>query len=109
LWSHQFGTGSADEGWGVAVDAANNTYVVGTTEPSSALQTTPPRTHCFARKYDPAGTELWATQFGSDDTDLAFSVAVDQPGHAYVAGSTRGSLPGQASYGDRDAYLMRFA
>jgi hypothetical protein len=108
-WTHQFGTGPADEGWGVAVDEASNTYVVGTTEPRSLAQTAPAKTHCFARKYGAAGQELWVKFFGTEDTDLAFSVAVDQNGHLYVAGSTKGTLAGQASHGERDAYLMRFA
>ncbi len=108
-WTHQFGTGSADEGWGVAVDSAGNTYVVGTTEPRSLGQTAPGKTDCFARKYGPAGEELWVKQFGTEDTDLAFSVAVDESGHPYLAGSTKGALPGQAPQGERDAYLMRFA
>lgn len=107
-WTHQFGTGSADEGWGVAVDAAGNTYVIGTTEARSLIQTTPAKTDCFARKYDPAGKELWVNQFGTEDTDLAFSVAVDPAGHAHVAGSTKGTLPGQASHGERDAYVLKF-
>lgn len=107
VWTHQFGTGSADEGWGVAVDAAGDTYVVGTTEPSSPLQTTPPKTHCFVRKYDAAGKERWANQFGSEDVDLAFSVSIDPAGHAYVAGSTKGNFAGQKSHGQRDAYLLK--
>ena len=108
LWTQQFGTGSADEGWGVAVDGVGNTYVVGTTEPRSLTQTTPAKTHCFARKYGAAGEELWVKPFGTDDTDLAFSVAVDQNERPYVAGSTKGTLPGQTSHGERDAYLLRF-
>lgn len=108
LWTHQFGTGSADESWGVAVDAASNTYVVGTTVPSSLVPTAPAKTDCFARKYDPAGQELWVHQFGTDDTDLAFSVSVDPAGHPHVAGSTNGTLPGQASHGERDAYVLKF-
>ena len=108
-WTHQFGTGSADEGWGVAVDGAGDTYVVGTTQPRSLTQTTPAKTHCFARKYGVAGQELWAEAFGTDDTDLAFSVAVDQSGHLSVAGSTKGTLSGQKSHGERDAYLTRLA
>lgn len=110
LWTHQFGTGSADEGWGVAIDQTGNTYVVGTTEPRGSLtQTAPAKTHCFARKYGAGGEELWMKLFGTDDTDLAFSVAVDESGHPYLAGSTKGILAGQASRGERDAYLMRFA
>jgi hypothetical protein len=109
LWTHQFGTGSADESWGVAVDAASNAYVVGTTVPRSLVQTTPAKTDCFARKYDPAGKELWVNEFGTDDTDLAFSVSVDPAGDAVVAGSTRGVLPGQASSGERDAYVLKLS
>jgi beta-propeller repeat-containing protein len=106
LWTHQFGTGSADEGWGVAVDVASNTYVVGTTEANSPVQTKPPKTDCFARKYDPAGEELWVRQFGTEETDLAIAVALDSAGHPYVAGSTRGTLSGEQSQGERDAYVL---
>src|SRR5262249_56504179 len=41
------------------------------------------------------------------DGDTAFGVAVDASG-VYVAGETEGTLPGQASAGDVDAFVRKY-
>lgn len=49
----------------------------------------------------------WTVQFGTDQTDNAFGVAVHGRS-VYVAGSTQGSLPGQTSAGGTDAFVSRY-
>src|SRR5437867_5604125 len=47
-----------------------------------------------------AQVELWTRQFGTRDSNIAYSAAVDRAGNIYVAGSTIGELIGQNSLGD---------
>ena len=67
----------------------------------------------FVRKYDAAGTEVWTRMFGSE---AGFSgpsdesvTAIDVYGSAvYLAGLTRGSLPGHVNAGGSDAFVSKF-
>ncbi len=106
-WTRQFGPGSARS---VAVNAMGDVYVAG-----YALVTRGPgqpwRRDVFLRKYNRVGTQQWSREFGSMVTtaiDEAASVAVDLEGNIYVAGITLGALRGQASAGDKDAFLSKY-
>ena len=105
LWTRQFGTNSRDDATEVAVDGAGNVYVVGDIPAALPGQTNLGRYDAYLRKYDNEGRELWTRQFGSQHFDLAWDVAVDRTGKVYVAGWTRGPLPGQAHLGDFDAFV----
>jgi hypothetical protein len=106
LWTRQFGSDTSDDAWGVAIDADGHGYVVGSTERTLSGQRSAGRSDSYLRKYDTGGRDLWTRQFGSRDTDLALSVSVDAAGRPRIVGSTRGTLPGQRSAGDRDAFVM---
>jgi hypothetical protein len=106
LWSQQIGTASDEYGWGVAVDAAGNAYMCGTTGgslggPSAGGMDT------WLTKFDSSGNELWRQQIGTAVIDATWSVAVDASGNAYVSGSTKGDLGG-TNQGGNDAYLTKF-
>jgi len=91
--------GSNDEGdslwgaaFGIAVDAAGNIYVSGTTS-SVDFPTTPgaKRTldgdqDAFVTKLSPSGAVLYSTYLGGPCGDVANDVAVDAAGNAYVTG-----------------------
>ncbi len=95
----------------VAVDAAGNTYLTGTTQ-SSTFPTTPgafqaqfgggqcagytggfgipvpPCTDAFIMKLDSSGAVVWATYLGGSGNDVGSAISVDAYGDVYVAGST---------------------
>ena len=87
-----------DEGFGVAVDAAGNAYVTGSTE--SDQTTFPVRVgpdlvfggggvDAFVAKVKADGTALlYAGYIGGAGFDEAFGIAVDSAGNAYVTGDT---------------------
>jgi hypothetical protein len=60
----------------------------------------------FLRKYDFDGNEQWTEQIDSGPNDFG-GVAADGTG-VYIAGATSGTLPGQSSAGDYDAYLRKY-
>jgi hypothetical protein len=101
LWTRQAGTSAQDAGYGVAVDSAGTTYIVGTTEGSLGGPNAG-NWDAFIAKYDASGAMLWMRQTGSSQYDSAHAVAVDSAGNAYIAGSTNGS-PGDAFLAKYDA------
>lgn len=90
LWVDQFGTG-ADHGYGVDVDAAGNVYIAGDTNGSPGGQSAG-SVDALLAKYDESGTRLWTRQIGTSSIDIAYGVAVDGEGNAYISGTTAGSL-----------------
>jgi uncharacterized protein (TIGR03437 family) len=91
----------------LAVDAAGNTYLVGSTvDPQfpatpGAWQTTfdgpapvypynpLPPTDCFVAKINPTGTELvWASYLGGKGADFPKSIALDPSGNVWLTGVT---------------------
>jgi len=108
LWIRQFGTEGRDVAYSLALDSEGNVYGVGYTSGTFPGQTNSGGVDAFVVKYDAAGKELWSRQFGSEYTDVAVSLAVDGEGNVYVSGGTKGSLPGQASSGDEDAFVIKY-
>ena len=107
-WTRQFGTPTADEAYGVAVDSSGNVFVAGYTRGAFPGYTNLGGYDAFVRQYNSAGVEQRTRQFGTPDDDIAFGVAVDSSGNVYVAGVTSGILPGQSSAGSMDAFVMKF-
>jgi hypothetical protein len=84
----------------IAVDAAANAYVAGSTESPDFPQTageyqpklaTGARANAFIAKFTPAGSLLFATYLGGDGTDYTAGVAADSGFDVIVAGTTSSS------------------
>ena len=87
VWTKQFGSFGIDSANGVAVNSNNQIVVVGETagdlsSSNLGLQ------DVFVRQYDTDGNSLWTKQFGSADTDIANSVAIDNDDNILVTGET---------------------
>jgi hypothetical protein len=112
LWAHKSpATGNlvnGDEANGVGTDAAGNIYVVGLTAGTLPGQISAGHSDVTVIKYDPAGTLLWARQFGSDRADWGQAAAVDAGGNVFIAGHTQGQLPLQAPGVGRDFFIAKF-
>jgi hypothetical protein len=104
MWTEQFGAVFTDSAMGVAMDPVGHVFVAGTTERSGPGQSGRGQ-DAFIRCYDSIGRQQWASEFGTETTDMALGVALD--GHLiHLVGSTLGSLPGHTSTGSRDAFLF---
>ena len=110
IYSTYLGGTVGDEGFGVALDSANNAYVTGGTDSTNfpatvgALQTTyggnnaPINcnfsffTHCgdgFVAKLNSTATALsYATYLGGNGADFTNAIEIDAAGDAYVTGGT---------------------
>ena len=101
VYSTYLGGNGSDWGNGIAVDAAGNAYVTGTTS-WITFPTTPdafqPHSHggsgvngtdAFFTKLNPSGSALvYSTYLGGTDLDAGLGIAVDASGNAYVTGGT---------------------
>jgi uncharacterized protein (TIGR03437 family) len=97
IYSTYLGGSEQDQGYALAVDAAGNAYVTGTTySPDfptvNAFQSTKAsqgsRT-AFVTKLNPAGSALvYSTYLGGSSFDEAYGIAVDRVGNAVVVGVT---------------------
>ena len=61
----------------------------------------------FVRKYDSSGVEQWTRLFGTTDIDYGYGISADESA-IYVAGITRGTLPGQTSEGGLDGFIRKY-
>jgi hypothetical protein len=80
---------------GIAVDATGNAYVAGNTDSLDfpvtlgAFQTTlQGASNAFVTKFSPTGTPVYSTYLGGNGSDLAWFIALDTLGNAYVTGET---------------------
>jgi hypothetical protein len=107
LWSQQFGDPTAfNSPGGIAVDA-NGVYLHGTTTGTIPGQTSVGGQDNFVRKYTTSGVEVWTRQYGTTAIDGGGSIALDATG-VYVTGTTRGTFPGQTSYGGEDSFARKY-
>ena len=101
LYSTYFGGSNFDEAFSIAVDSSNYVYVTGYTASTNFPNTNAFQKHLngsaqktsaddgFVAKFDPTGTNLLYSSFlGGTNTDLAYGIAVDNNGGAYVTGWT---------------------
>ena len=100
VFSTYLGGDGCDVANGVAVDAAGNAYVTGSTTSTNfatpgAFQTslgsgqfTP---DAFVTKFTSAGVLGYSTYLGGNNFDVGFAIAADSSGNAYVTGVTSSS------------------
>jgi hypothetical protein len=101
-WLRQFGTPNADEALGVAA-RAGIVYVAGQTSGAFHGAFLGGESDAFVAAFAHDGGTEWRQQIGSAADDRIASIAVRSYG-LFVAGSTSGALPGQASAGGIDAF-----
>mgnify|MGYP001765765691 CR=1 FL=1 len=103
LYSKQFGSDNYDYAMKTVTDSDGNVYVAGMTmgafsaPPPATPNTNSGSTDIFVAKFDPSGTLLWVSQFGSSTEDNIGGIALGSPSGfltLYVTGWTRGVMPG---------------
>ena len=119
---YQGGTG-LDQAYGIAVDAAGNSYITGTTESvnfplqsQAAVYPNDNRKNAFVMKLNSQGTAvLYSTYLGGNADDEGLAITVDGSGQALVAGYTDSTnFPTASPYqatnnGGRDGFITRLS
>lgn len=108
VYSITIGGSANDTGRSIAVDAQGDAYIAGDTE-SADFPVTPGAAQTtfgglvsvfgvgsfgdgFVAKFNPSGAAvLFATYWGGSAPDIAYAIALDSSGYAYVAGATSSS------------------
>jgi len=117
-YSRLLGGSGLDEAASVAVDAAGNVYVAGTTSSPGfpGASGAPGGIDLFVTKLDSRGsTVLFSTYIGGSGIDEARGMTIDTLGNVYVVGSTRSTnfptvSPRQATLaGESDGFLLRIS
>jgi Beta-propeller repeat len=126
VYATYLGGSSEDVGYAIAVDAAGNAYVVGTTNSSdfpvtSGIAIQPvfggSNANAFVTKIATTGNAMaFSTYLGGSGGVVGLGIAVDGAGSAYVTGlTTFPNFPGASSSaiqpvfggGDRDAFVVK--
>jgi len=107
-WYFLLGTNGDTGANAVSTDDAGNVVVAGFTWDSVDGTPNAGRQDLFVISLDGDGNYLWSRQMGTPTDDHAVGVSVDPAGNSFVAGSTGGSLDGNASVGGNDLFLIKF-
>lgn len=116
-WAAKAGGTNSDLGRGLVVDGSGNVLVSGavgwpTARFGSLTVNVPMMMDAFVAKLDPAGIWQWVTSAGGAEMDIAYGLAVDNGGNAFVTGLFRspvaafGSLT-LTSRGVGDAFVAK--
>ena len=108
VWTRQFGGGGAESAASVRIDRAGNAYVVGGTRAALPGQTNIGDYDGFIVKFDSAGNQVWARQFGTTVEDYTLAVTLDRDGNPILAGETSGLLAGAAAAGGLDGFVRQY-
>jgi hypothetical protein len=106
IGSKQFGTPGDDVAYGIAIDTSGNIYITGSTGGNLGA-TSAGGLDIFLAKFDSSGNRIFTQQFGTNQDDVAYGIAIDTSGNIYITGSTGGNL-GAASAGGLDIFLAKF-
>jgi hypothetical protein len=102
LWVRQLGTEGDDWGGEVALDAADNVWVTGSSRGSLAADLRGIEDVVVA-KLDLFGMPQWVVQFGTDGAEFGADLAFAPDDGAWVAGVTSGQL-GDVAFGSNDVF-----
>jgi hypothetical protein len=111
-WVRQLGSKGTDIGYGVGVDRDGSAYVSGVTDGrlAGSTEANAGTDDAFVAKYSKSGARVWVHQLGTSGSDIAYAVAVDAAGNAYLAGSTARRLPlsSEPNAGGFDVFVARY-
>lgn len=116
-WAQGIGGSDADYAYGLAADAAGNTYMAGNFRVSTMIgniqlvANSTLYTDGFVAKFNSSGVAQWAQKIGGSNSDAAYGAAVDASGNAYFIGQFTENInvggTGLFSAGVSDAFVTK--
>ena len=96
-------------GYGIAIDNADNCYIVGDANGDFNGQIKTGYIDAFIVKYDANGNQQWTKLIGADEKSThGGDIVIDSVGNCYIVGDTEGDLNGQTKIGFRDAFIVKY-
>jgi hypothetical protein len=102
----QYGTTRSETMTSIAVDGSGNVYVAGSTNGAFLGSTNQGGTDAVVLMVDSSLELKVLNQFGTTDSDYAYSIVVDGSGNVFVAGLTEGELF-EPNSGGEDAFVLK--
>ncbi|MGO9952971.1 MAG: SBBP repeat-containing protein [Dissulfurispiraceae bacterium] len=110
-WNTFYGSGSADEGYGITVDGSANVYVTGFSYGTwgTPLNAFSGSRDIFVLKLNSSGAHQWNTFYGSGKGDTGYDISVDGSDSVYVTGYSLGTwgTPLHAFNGYGDIFVLK--
>jgi hypothetical protein len=112
-WHTFYGAAHSNHiGNAIAMDGSGDLYIAGYSTATWPGDSNTPPLHAYSGgggdivvlKLNLNGAYLWHTFYGSSNADLAYAIALDQSGNAYVTGSSYGSWLGDSNADPKHAY-----
>jgi len=92
-WQRVLGGAGTEEGNSVAIDSADNVYVLGYTSSAGAGNS-----DFLIAKYNSSGTVQWQRVLGGGSYEVGYSVAIDSADNVYVFGDTASTGAGNSDF-----------
>lgn len=108
-WTVQFGASVIDAAHALAVDGDDHVVAAGVTGGALVMGKHRGLNDAFVVKLSGAdGASIWQEQFGTDQYDHAYGVAVDSASHVAVVGYVYGALVTGGHAGGSDAFVRKY-
>jgi hypothetical protein len=125
-WACYYGGSGSDYGYSCCTDATGNVYMTGNTDSNTGTVIATTGAHqtalvgqvdAFLVKFNSSGTRQWATYYGGNGAEYAYSCVTDATGNVYLSGEAGTNIgTGVASSGSHqpstggfyDAFLAKF-
>jgi hypothetical protein len=107
-WVNQFGTTGMEEAQAIAIDSVGKIYIAGETD-KALFGSASGKTDTWVAQYDNSGNRNGSAQFGTNQPDEAYGIAVDAAGNVYLAGQAQGAFPGVINAGKYDAWIAQYS
>ncbi|HKW14190.1 MAG TPA: FlgD immunoglobulin-like domain containing protein [Candidatus Krumholzibacteria bacterium] len=95
-YSHRYGNIQDDSGTGVAFDANGNVFLTGyfnlLVNFGGSDLVSAGGSDIFLAKFDANGNHLWSKRFGTGNSDISYTVALDMQGNPVIAGTYSGTM-----------------